>query len=322
VWEKKQPYWEGLAVGYFFLAALGAMTFVVAALLDLSGVGVTSAINGWISLAAVVVTGIGSLCLMLELGNKFKFFLVFTNPSSIMSIGAYFLSLFMVMAFIYATFFFDFIPWYDTGTSGLRTFIAVIGMIAALVLVTYPGLELGEARGRTFWNGSALVPLFFISGSTTGLAGVMLGAVMLGQGDAPAILVLDKILLGFLMALLVFILGYLIDMKHSGREASVRAVQIILHGLYKNTFYGGMILIGIILPLAMYLLGVNPGVLAVKALFVIIGAACFRSVFIQAAVRIGLPGEDREWYEEKELLAFADRLEKRWQEKKTWLYPE
>lgn len=317
--EKKQHYWGGLAVGYFFLAALGAMTFTVAALLDLFGSDVAKEINGWVSLAAVVITGVGSLCLMLELGNKFKFFLVFFNPKSIMTIGAYFLLLFMAMAFIYATFFFSFIPW--AGLLLLKNIVAVVGIIAAVVLVTYPGLELGEARGRTFWNGSALVPLFLIASATSGVAGVMLGAVLLGKGDAAGVLVLNKVLLMLLVVLFVSVIGYILGMKHSGREAAERASHIILSGIYKNTFLIGFIAIGIIAPLLIYLIGASSTALAGKAILVIIGSACFRSVFIQAAVRTSMPGEDREWYEEEELVALAEKLEKRWQEKAVWLYP-
>lgn len=317
--ERKQHHWGALGIGYLFLAGLGAMTFTAAALLDLLGIEAARDLNGWISLAALVVTAIGALFLLLELGNKFKFFLVFTNPSSIMTLGAYILMLFMIASLVYTTFFFDFIPW--SGLDGLKGFVAVVGIIAALLLVTYPGIELGGARGRTFWNGSALVPLFLIATGTTGLAGTMLAFVLLGKGEAEVVGVIDKVLFGFLLALLIAVIGYILGMRHSGREGSERAVRIILQGLGMNTFFIGYVAVGTLAPLLTYLWSSSPDLLGAKAILVIVGGLCLRIIFLQAAVQPGMPGEDREWYEEREIKALAKKLDKRWAEKASWLNP-
>ncbi len=317
--EKRQEHWKGLAVGYLILAAMGAMMFVVVALLDLLGVNEAKQWNGWMALASLVITGVGAIFLLVELGNKPKFILVFSNPSSIMTIGAYALTLFMIADFIYATFFFDFIPW--SGLSGLKDFFAILGIVAALLLVTYPGIELGEARGRRFWNGSALVPLFLISATATGVACVILAFVILGQGAADVIKVLDFTLLGLVIILPLMVGSYLLGMKHSGQVGAERAVAIILHGYYETAFYGGFLLIGTVLSLATYLGGFIPSMLAIKSVAVLIGGACLRNIFLGAAVQTGVPGEEREWYEEKELKYLAKRLDRRWQEKEKWLNP-
>lgn len=319
--EKRQNYWRSLAAGYLFLSALGAMTFTVAALLDLLGVDEASQLNGWITLGSLVATGIGALFLLLELGNRFRFLMVFANPKSIMTLGAYTLSLFMVTDLIYATFFFDFIPW--AGLTGLKTVFAVLGIFFALILATYSGLELGEAKGRAFWNGSALVPLFLISAATTGVAGVILAYVVLGHGEAGVLNILNDVLFGLVIILLLVVGGYVQGMKHLGQDngSGKRAAKVILHGYYKGAFYGGFIAVGTLLPLLTYLGDAVPAMLAFKAVAVLIGGACLRNIFLRAAVQTGVPGEEREWYGETDLKDLAQKLDQRWQEKGRWLNP-
>lgn len=316
--ERKQNYWGGLAAGYFFMAALGAMMFLVIAVLDLAGVKIVTQTNGWISLAALVATGIGALLLMVELGNKLKFYLVLTRPAAVMSLGAIIMSLFMVIAFIYATFFFSFIPW--AGLIGLRKFLAVIGILAALGLVAYPGVELGEARGRAFWNGSALVPLFLITGAVSGLAGTLLMLTLLGYSQNSASLIINVVLFGLLIIQLLTVSTYIISMKNGGIEEAVRTVESILHGSFRSSFWGGIIWGGTIIPLLLYLAGSSITILVLKTVLVLIGGACFRSVFLQAAVRKSLPGEENDWNDEKETARLALELEQRWQQKAEWLY--
>ena len=142
--------------------------FIVIAILDLTGFSLVEQINGWAGLVAVVITGIGGLFLTIDLSDKMKFYLVLTRPSCIMSFGSITMTVFLVIAFVYTTTFFSFIPWYQA--YGFREILAVLGIIAAVLLVAYPGLELGEARGRAFWNGSGLVPLYLINGASSGIA--------------------------------------------------------------------------------------------------------------------------------------------------------
>ncbi|NPV30102.1 MAG: polysulfide reductase NrfD [Firmicutes bacterium] len=317
--ETKQEYWGSLAAGYFFLAALGAMMFVIAAVLDLAGVALAGQINGWVSLVALIVTGIGALLLTVELGDKTKFYLVMTKPSSIMSLGAMMMSAFMVIALVYTTTFFSFVPWYPA--YGLREVLAVLGIIAAVGLVAYPGLELGEARGRAFWNGSGLVPLFLVNGASSGIAGVILMSVILGEAQSPAILKLNGgIWFGFIVAQVILLTGYLLGIKNTGVEEARRAVAGILQGDLRVKFWWGVVVAGALMPLIMYLFGNSPALLAAKAILVLIGCACFRCVFLQAAVRRSLPGEESEWMSAQEEAKLGLQLEKRWKEKEAWLY--
>jgi|GEM_PF-883259 Formate-dependent nitrite reductase, membrane component len=316
--ETKQEYWEGLAAVSFFLVATGAMMFLVLATMDLLGAKVAADINGWGSLAALVCAAIGGLCLMVEAGNKAKAYLIVANPASMASRNAIMMTLLMGLAFVYATFFFGFIPW--AGLTALRLLVALVGIVAALLAVVVPALELGESRGRGFWNASGLIPVFIITSLASGTAAVLIVAAILGVSGNPAAAVLDKILLGLLVLQLVTVIGYVKGMQHSGAVEARTAAQNILEGEFKSNFWGLVIIAGTLLPIVLFI-SASPAFLIIKGILVLIGGACFRNIFLAAAVRKALPGEENEWVSREEAAQLAISLEKRWQEKAEWLYP-
>jgi formate-dependent nitrite reductase membrane component NrfD len=217
------------------------------------------------------------------------------------------------LAFIYATFFFDFIPW--AGLVGLRTIVAILGLMAGLIAVVVPALELGEARGRAFWNSAALIPVFLITAAVTGMAAVILAAALMGLAGDAAINVIDNVLLGFIVLQLISVWGYVRGMEHAGAEEARRAAGNILHGDFKNCFLTGVIIFGTIVPIIMYLFADTSVILIIKAILLLIGGACFRNVFLLAAVRKAVPGEENEWYSHEDIAELAAALEKHWQEK-------
>lgn len=311
--ETKQEYWEGLAAGSFFLVATAAMMLVTLAILDLSGSDIAAQLNGWAGLAAAVLGAIGGLLLMVEAGNKTKAYLIVANPASMASKNAIMMTSVIALAFIYATFFFAFVPW--AGLAGLRMMVAVLGIMAGLIAVMVPALELGEARARAFWNSAALIPIFLITAAVTGMAAVILAAALMGVDGNAAIRIIDKVLLGFIILQLLSVWGYVRGMENSGAEEARRAAGNILHGDFKGCFWTGVIILGTVVPLALYLLAGTSVILIIKAVLLLIGGACFRNVFLQAAVRKVVPGEENEWYSREDIAQLAAALEKRWQEK-------
>lgn len=316
--ETKQEYWESLAAISFFLVATGAMMLLLLATLDLLGVEVAADINGWGSLAALVSAAVGGLCLMVEAGNKAKAYLIVANPASMASRNAIMMTLTMGLAFVYATFFFDLIPW--AGLVTLRLLVAVFGIIAALLAVIIPALELGEARSRGFWHASGLIPVFIITSLASGMAAVLIVAVILGWGQDPTIAIMDKVLFGLLILQLVTVLGYVKGMQHSGASEARLAATNILKGEFKTGFWGWVIGAGTVIPLALFV-SFSPMILLIKAALILAGGVSFRIIFLAAAVRKTLPGEENQWISREEAAHLAVRLEKRWQEKAEWLYP-
>lgn len=93
-------------------------------------------------------------------------------------------------------------------------------------------------------------------------------------------------------------------------------------GALEDEVLVGVVAAGLAVPLIIYLCGNNPALTAVKAVLILVGCACFRCVFLQAAVRRSLPGEENEWMNVQEEAELGLRLEQRWKEKEAWLYGE
>ncbi|HWQ77043.1 MAG TPA: NrfD/PsrC family molybdoenzyme membrane anchor subunit [Syntrophomonas sp.] len=316
--ETKQEYWGGLAALSFFLVATGAMMLLVMAAMDLLGAEAVTVMNGWGSLAALVMAAIGGLCLMVEAGNKAKAYLIVANPSSMASRNAIMMTLLMGFAFVYATFFFDFIPW--VGWTYVRALVAAVGIIAALLAVIVPAMELGESRGRGFWNASGLIPAFIITSLAGGTGAVLIVAAALGLVEDPALVITNKVFFVFLILQLVTVIGYVKGMKNSGASEARTAAKNILEGEFKNSFWGCVIIAGTIIPLILFI-SASPAAIIIKSILVLIGGVCFRNVFLAAGIRKAIPGEENEWVSREEAARLAISLEKRWQEKKEWLYP-
>lgn len=316
--EKQQEYWGSLPAWYFFLAAMGAMMFVIAAVSELAGNQVAGQINGWVSLVAVGVAGLGALLLLAELTHKSRGHLVNARPfASVMSFGSIIQSVYIPLVFLYATFFFSFVPW--AGLDWLKTMVAVVAIITALLYVTYPGIELGEAKGRAFWNGGGLIGVFLINGTATGAAALTLLLCILGYSENYYTLIVKQITAALLAVQLLAVPGYVLGMKVSSAEEARRGAKKLWSGEFSRAFWLGVVLVGTVVPMLLTLLFTSIYWLVMAAVMTLIGGICFRIDFLRAAVRISLPGEEKTEMSRQEVAKLAIALENRWQEKACWL---
>ena len=324
--EKRQEHWGGLAAGFFFLSSMGAMMFVIIGMLDFANSLLAQIVGGWLALAACVIIGIGGVMLFAELGNKGKAYML--HKPCIMLLGAACMAVCAGCALVYASFFIE-LPWSDL--AWLRRVVAVVGMLAGLVLVLYPGPEMGEACGRPFWRAGGLMLLFLVTASTIGLAAILLfGSICATDtlfGDATLfVALLEYLSLDFLRTLFtgalvveaIAIFIYLLAVKGS-HPAATYAVNNIMKGDYKIAFWGGVIVIGIAIPLVLMLLPAIPGLVMLACFCAIIGGAFLRAIILFAGVRVVLPGEENEFIEQDEISELAVYFNKRWDEKAKWL---
>jgi len=319
--EKQQEYWGSQPAWYFFLAAMGAMMFVIAAVTDLVGNPIAGQINGWVSIVALAAAGVGALLLLEELTHKTKGHLVNARPfASVMSFGSLIQSLYIPLVFVYGTFFFSFIPW--AGLGWLKTIVAVLAIIAALLYVTYPGVELGEAKGRSFWNGGGLIGVFLINGTATGAAALTLVLCIFGYGEDAYTVTIKNVLAALLVAQLFAIPGYVLGMKLSSAEEARRGANKLWSGEFSSAFWAGVVIFGTIVPMIVSLLFSSVYWLVMAVVLVLIGGVSFRIDFLRAAVRVILPGEEKDEMSSKEIAKLANALETRWQEKASCLNPQ
>jgi formate-dependent nitrite reductase membrane component NrfD len=126
---------------------------------------------------------------------------------------------------------------------------------------------------------------------------------------------------GLLLAQLLTVPGYVLGMKLSSAEEARRGANKLWNGEFRKTFWGGVIILGTVMPLLINLLFSSIYWLVIAAVLILVGGICFRIDFLRAAVRVVLPGEERAEMSKEEITKLAAALETRWQEKACWLNP-
>jgi protein NrfD len=287
---KSERTWGWPIAGYLFLGGLGGGTIIVSSAADLFlGQGEVFSL-GCLATAALIAAGSGLL--IFELGKPMRFWRVFSTQKAIMTVGAWMLSLLIGTSFVQFSFWPDFSPW--RGLVGLRQGFAALNLFLGLGVCTYTGILLGSLKPRRFWNTPALPVLFLVSGLSTGSALQSLlagGWPFSGAEDTVAPLhgMLRSVDLALIVLELVALLVYVLMMRTTAGAAAARAAARWLNGSYALAFWGGVIALGLFLPLGLYALGVP----VLPALCVLGGGLVLRFLVVYSDERTFLPGEEK-----------------------------
>ena len=207
--------WGILIALVLFLGGLGAGAYIVGASIDLLGkrawrkLSIAGALMSWPMIGGALVFLIIDLGRP-EINTPTHLMNVFNNLSSMMTIGATLLMLFLVVSLLTT------VLWvFRWRESLLRSIVEVIGIGLGFGVAMYTGLLLALARGVAFWTSPFLPWLFLTSALCTGLALVGLAETWLGRtlfsvfstGSEDALVDLSKTLqIGILVELLVLAL--------------------------------------------------------------------------------------------------------------------
>lgn len=255
-----QDVWGGFIIWYLFLAGVGAGAYFISALADYLGKKDRVMTKTGIFLGAPLVA-IGSLLLMADLGRPERFLYVFFNPgSSMLSIGAIIITMFIIVGFIHIAFLI--IP----GLKGKLTrraelSLQAVGIFLALVTAAYTGILLGVLQAIPFWNTPILPVLFLFSALSTGI-----GVVILSNAIYRRILVKiaateeaeiresfhlmgksDMIFISAEFLTLFFLFTIMFNSPVGGAESA----SFLLTGGYALIFWIGVVLVGLLVPLAL-----------------------------------------------------------------------
>lgn len=180
-----------------FFAGLGAGSFCFGALTSRregKGWDSCSRMSSFLSPVALVI---GMAMLTADLGYKSRFWMTISvfNPYSPMSIGAWLLSLFLIVSVIFALYWVPGhvrkqIPWIGElslwDRSKIRDRIGLAGTALALGVSVYTGVLL-SATATPLWRGFSLPLLFFLSALATGFAaGATLATLSMERKDPDA----------------------------------------------------------------------------------------------------------------------------------------
>lgn len=261
----------------FFLGALGGGLLILGSLATLlCGPGYVNAVP---FLAALVAMGVGSSLLVIELGNPFRAWRVFTNPRSYLTIGASLMTISMGLSLLLASFYLQTLPW--SHLAGIQKTLALLAALTGLGVAFYPGLLLGEMAGRPFWRGPLLAPLFLLSGLSTGLATFCLLGHIWPAMEGTAYRSLNNLNALLLIAQVIGWSTYLFIKRSLASPREVVALEGAFIGHRKVVFWGGFMGLGLVIPIILYLC-TGAQMAHVAHALVLIGAFIMRGFVVTA----------------------------------------
>lgn len=236
--------WGTIIAAYLFLAGLSAGAYLTSTYVSRK-YPQAAAIRVTGRLISPVLMGIGLLLLIVDaeagLKNPLRFIYLFTNFKSVMTIGTYFISFFMLAA--------AYIALMEILKKEVNKYIEYIGGIFALGTAMYTGFLIGVITTVPLWNTAILPVLFVVSALSTGIAGTLLVAGFFDKKALHHILSVKKIHLSLLGAE-VFLIFTMFLITSTANEAAAESVASLLSGEYSLLFWIGLVAIGLLLPIA------------------------------------------------------------------------
>jgi formate-dependent nitrite reductase membrane component NrfD len=267
---------------YFFLSGTSGGAFICATILTLFAKK-TEKIKRLVlyeAITSLVCLALGAMFLLFDLGQPLRgLFLVaipFLNPTSPIAWGSFFIfaNFVLLSAYIYSIY---------KDKEQLSKRLSYIGMFIAAGLVCYTGFLL-SVSSSPLWQSAILVPLFFASGCISGLSLLFLlnYAFKVMSKEDLVFLSIRKIML-----LMIIIDGAILTDYYIVYSAIVKgyeSAKIILFGQFSFAFWGGEVIVGIILPIVVILsnFGKTEKGLAVTGLLAMTGVFIMRYIIVFA----------------------------------------
>ncbi|CAM3707715.1 NrfD/PsrC family molybdoenzyme membrane anchor subunit [Mesobacillus zeae] len=236
--------WGTIIAAYLFLAGLSAGAYLTSSYVarkypEAKAVRITGRI------ISPVLMAIGLLLLILDaeagLKHPLRFIYLFTNFNSVMTIGTYFISFFMLAAAYTALM--------EILKKETNKYVEYAGMLFAVATAIYTGFLIGVVAAVPIWNTAILPILFVVSAMSTGIAGTMLVASFYDSKAVHRMLGVKKIHLGLLSAEVFLIFTMFLVTSYSN-ESAAESVATLVSGEYSTIFWIGLILVGLVLPIA------------------------------------------------------------------------
>lgn len=238
----EQTTWGWLIIIYLFLGGLGAGAFLCSAL---AYKGFLGSLNerfykfGFLLAPVALIVGTGLLLFDLAPSaaiNPIKILQLYTRPVSMMSIGTYLLTFFIVVSVLVLL---------QIKKSGkICDMLLMLGIILALGVMGYTGLLLYVVKAIPLWASAWLPILFTISAISTGLSANVIATLNAGYG-------LSHCVHKFHVVLVVFEIVAILALFASVRNEAAGMVSIIkiVSGSLAPMFWIGFVVLGLVLPL-------------------------------------------------------------------------
>jgi len=275
--EHTEFHWNALIVFYLFMAGVSAGAFFVSGLATYLGGERYKRISRIGALLAPWPVMLGLMSLIFDLTKPLEFWWLFLTVqyTSPMSIGAWLLTLFTVIALVYFLLWIP-RPWRDllrvpprrqelfkpktwraldqAQINTARRVVAAVGAPISIGVGMYTGVLLGAVPARPLWNTPMVAQLFLVSAISTGAAAVLLIAALRRPKAGRDYLHEERRFLVSLDVMLILVEIFIIlpFFLHQALStwSSSSSLRILLGGPYTLLFWLVFALFGLLIPLA------------------------------------------------------------------------
>lgn len=272
--------WEVSA--YVWTKAIAAGALLVPILAWIFGWATPSTETEWWSygLGLFFLSATG-LLLVMDLDQPKRFLYVLLRPhwGSWLVKGGYTITLFgaLVTALAAALFF---------GWDFLKPALNWLTIVTAVLLAIYTAFLFGQAKGRDFWQSPTLALHMIVHSLMAGAAAFTLVALFTETSTAWMVYLRNMLFgaIGFNLLTMLFEL----TTTHPTEDAKY-TVSMITKGRYSKLFYGGVLLIGNVLPIILMMTdSANPMLMAGAGVAVLLGIYFTEHIWVEAPQRIPL----------------------------------
>jgi formate-dependent nitrite reductase membrane component NrfD len=247
-------HWGWFIVIYLFLGGLGAGSYLTSFAAEKGWLGNSPALKRVGYIISGPIVAFGTLLLVFDLGQGLKkpWLLIglIMNPHSVMTWGVYILAVFIMVALVIA--FFLLIKKTDA-----PKILVNIGALLALATCAYTGLLVAVVKAIPFWNTFVMPVLFIVSALSTGISFVVLLSHIFESAhtDERTITKLHIGMVGVEVALIAVLLGTMLSGNNGA--VAVESANMVVSGSMAVFFWGGLVGIGLIIPLLLSIVGLQ-----------------------------------------------------------------
>ena len=234
--------WGPMIAWYLFLAGASAGAFLTSAFVEVKyPESVKMRVAGRI--IAPIFLGIGLVMLMLDaeagLHNPLRFFWLIANPGSVMTLGVYFICVFMPVALVSALL--------EVLKKPVPKWLTWIGIVFAFAVAAYTGFLLGVVKAFPLWNNAVLPILFVVSALSAGLAATSLVGLLVDRERFEQMWLIKKSHV-ILSAIEMVVLATMLVIVSAGSVEGAASVYSLVAGQYAPAFWRGIVLLGLVAP--------------------------------------------------------------------------
>ena len=277
---------------YLFLGGLAAGILFFAALYTILGreKELPTAVKTATFLVPIMLI-VGLFALFLDLKNKLYFWQLYTTIriESPMSWGAWILMLITPLSILWCVgywrdvvpnwkFKVEWLEYVENMVNKFRKPMAWVMIVSAVILGIYTGILLSAFNARPLWNTSILGPLFLVSGLSTGAAVIMW--MSKNHFERTLFSKIDLLLIGIEIFFIIHLfMGFM-----ASNAAQVEAAQLFLGGAYTLPFWGGVVVLGLLVPAILEIMELRGRKIPVAfpAFLILLGGLIFRFIMVDA----------------------------------------